>query len=117
MEQMTKQGVTVRQFDEFWAKHKPYLVELIKELIPTIDDDYRAFEYDDEYSTPGIQITISNNTACTTWSYQTGDNSYTGSCYGDPYWGVGAIYRDSNPEDVATELIDNLAQFTDFIEE
>lgn len=114
MEQMTKQGVTVTQFNEFWDKHEKYLVELIKELIPTIGDDYRAYEDDD---IPGIFITISNNANCTTWSYQTGDNSCTGSCYDDPYWGVGAIYRDSNPVEVANEIINNLAEFTEFIEE
>lgn len=98
--------MNTKTFDTFWDKNKPYLVRLVADLQREIDDNFRAYEDDDE---PGMYITISVNANCTTWSYQTGDNSYTGSCYGDPYWGVGAIYRDSDPAEVAQSLIDDLA--------
>jgi len=101
-----------KNFDDFWATTKPELVELIKGLIPTIEDDFRVSDDPDD-DTPGIQITISCNEDCTRWSYQTGDNSYTGSCYGDPYWGIGYIFRDSKPEDVASELIADLSNQID----
>jgi len=64
---------------------------LLLELQPTIDDDYRA-STDTEDDIPGMQVTIAT-TDGSDWAYQTGDNSYTGSCYHHPYWGVMYLYR------------------------
>jgi hypothetical protein len=87
--------------DEF----KAGLTALIAGLIPKIGDDYRASD-DPSDDVPGMQITIGADEDG--WSYQTGDNSYTGGAYGYQYWGLGAIYRDSDPAEVAEELLRDL---------
>ena len=91
----------------FLASLETELTALVACLQKEIGDDYRASE-DDE--TPSMQITIATNDAIDAWTYQTGDNSYTGGCYHFPHWGVGAIYRDSNPADVAKGLIADMLE-------
>lgn len=39
------------------------------------------------------------------WSYQTGDNSFTGGAYGQRYWGVVTLFRDSDPADLAADAV------------
>ena len=95
------------------------LSALVKAVKSDICDDYRAFD-DDEM--PGIQLTVAMNDD-KEWNYQTGDNSYMGSCYHFPYWAVVGVYRNSNSVELAheiqAELADNSAlamddsQFTD----
>jgi hypothetical protein len=87
--------------DEFKAE----LASLVRDLIPDIGDDYRASD-DPSDDTPGMQITIGAD--ANGWSYQTGDNSYTGGAYGYAYWGLGSIYRDSDPDDVAESMLSDL---------
>lgn len=86
---------------------------LIKELKSQIGDDYRASELDGEDSLPGMCVTIGFTAATEdddfSWSYQTGDNSYTGGAYSHKTWGVASIYRRSNSKDVARELCDDIA--------
>lgn len=79
------------------------LSALIRAIKKTIHNDYRAYEDDER---PGILLTI----GCSydkSWNYQTGDNSFTGGAYGHPYWGVGAIYRNSNSVELAKEIIED----------
>lgn len=71
-----------------------------------IGDECRAFEDD---MVPGVQLTVGMNDAGE-WSWQTGDNSYTGGAYGYPYWGVVGVYRRSNSRAVARDLQDQLAE-------
>lgn len=102
-----------KQFNEFKAKTLPELTTLLKELQKDIGNEYRASEdpFDD---TPAMQITISTNDDLSHWSYQTGDNSYSGSCYPDPYWGIGTLTRESNCNDLANELLESLAEVLPF---
>ena len=55
-----------------------------------------------------VQITVgftpASDDAEASWSYQTGDNSYTGGAYGHPFWGVVWISADSLPDEVASEI-------------
>jgi hypothetical protein len=44
------------------------------------------------------------------WSYQTGDNSYSGGAYGHPIWGVAYLTADSDPDSVANEILDELGE-------
>jgi len=44
------------------------------------------------------------------WSYQTGDNSYVGDCYGMPYWAVETIAPDSDVAELADSIIGQLAE-------
>lgn len=86
------------------------IVALIKSVRSDIDDEYRAFEDDEE---PGIQLTVGwsdkGSVDSPSWSYQTGDKSFSGGAYGFPHWGVVGVYRDSNVDDVADEILQQLA--------
>lgn len=90
---------------------------LLKSLKPDIADEYRASEDSDD-DTPGMQITIGFTPATEdsdeSWSYQTGDNSFTGGAYGHHFWGVVSLYRRSNCRElanqIAEEILDAIAQ-------
>jgi len=76
---------------------------LIKDCKAEIDDDCRASEDDDK---PGIQLTVGWDGQ--DWSYQTGDNSFTGGAYGYPYWAVVNVYRDTDASKLADEIQEQL---------
>ncbi len=78
--------------------------KLLKRVQKFIDDDSRASE-DDE--TPGISITIATTTG-ESWGYQTGDNSYSGAAYGYHHWSVQSIYRDTDYNQLAEEIVGEL---------
>lgn len=102
----------VKDFDDFWNENRPGLIATLKALIPDISDDMVDSENDDDI--PYMQITISISKDANTWSYQTGDNSFTGSCYGDPYWGIGYLTRECDIEILASELINSLYEVVEF---
>lgn len=81
---------------------------LLIHLKSTIQDDYRASEFDDEDSRPSMSVTIGAD-GRGRWNYQTGDNSYTGGAYGYPHWAVVTLDRRSNCTSVANEVLDQLA--------
>lgn len=91
---------------------KSVLVEwtrLLKSLKKDIGNDYRASDDPDD-ETPGMQVTFGvtiKEDGSLSWSYQTGDNSYTGGAYGHPYWGVVSLYRRSRSREVAEEAMDD----------
>lgn len=100
-------------FIEFWkTENENYqgLIQVIEHLKTEITDDMA----DSPEDTPNIQITISVNKDCSTWSYQSGDNSYSGSCYGDPSWGVDYITRDCDSKELANTLINDLTNQIEF---
>lgn len=98
-----------KQLDEML----PQWEELVKALIPQIADDYRASN-DPEDTEPGMCLTVGFTPATiekeASWSYQTGDNSYTGGAYGHPHWGVVSLYRDSDPAEVAADIADQIGE-------
>ena len=89
--------------------------ELLIALQGEIADDYRCTD-DPEDDQPGMCVTIGftpetpENSA--SWSYQTGDNSYTGGAYSHPHWAVVYLYRDSDcaglADDAASQIYDLL---------
>lgn len=88
------------------------ITELLEFLQTTIADDYRATD-DPEDNQPGMQVTIatdgdrdSSGQFSEPWTYQTGDNSFAGNCYGYQYWGVGYLYRDSDCKEIAADMIE-----------
>lgn len=92
------------------------MAALARDLIPTIGDDYRA-PYDAENDTPCMQVTIGvecPSADSMSWSYQTGDNSFTGGAYGYAHWGIGYLCRDTVPEDFAREIVSSLEENEDF---
>jgi hypothetical protein len=78
------------------------MVRLVAALIPEIGDDYRATDDPDD-NEPGMQLTIGAD--ADGWSYQTGDNSYTGGAYDYAYWAVVYLSRDSDPAKVADDIV------------
>jgi hypothetical protein len=96
--------MTKRVFDAFWAENKTGLVELLRSVQLDIEDGFGVEGIDG----PCVEITISVDADCTTWVYQTGDNSFTGACYHHPYWGVGYITRDDDSAEIAADLIHDL---------
>ena len=92
------------------------MVTLARDLIPVIEDDYRCSDDSDD-SEPGMQVTIGcecPSADSMSWSYQTGDNSFTGGAYGYAHWGIGYLYRDTIPEDFAAEIVGSLEENDDF---
>ena len=86
------------------------LYPLIRAVKQDISDEYRAYE-DDEM--PGIQLTIGWNESGD-WSFQTGDNSYSGGAYSYPHWAVIGVYRFTNCRDAAKDAIEQLAELASY---
>ena len=84
------------------------IASLLKSLKSQIADDYRCSDDPDD-KTPGMCVTVSTSDM-QSWNYQTGDNSYSGGCYGDPHWSVIYLYRRSNCSELATEAVNELAE-------
>ena len=104
----------------------PTITEIRARLVSLksdIGDDYRASDDSDD-TLPGMCVTI----GCTpgrwdkdsfpkefipcSWSYQTGDNSFTGGAYGHPDWAVVSLYRRSNCTELARDVINQLAELS-----
>jgi hypothetical protein len=83
------------------------IAALVRDVRAQIQPAYRASEDDTQ---PGIQLTVATDDAFSMWSFQTGDNSYTGGAYGLPHWAVVAVYRDSNSFDVARDIYQQLQE-------
>ena len=89
------------------TKHERQLQREIRTLLISlkrdIGDDYRCT--DD--NTPSMLVTVAT-TDGESWSYQTGDNSYTGGCYSHPHWSVIYLTRRSNCTELASSAVDEL---------
>ncbi len=85
--------------------------KLLKGLKTDIGDDYRATDDPDD-NAPGMCITIGYTPASEEksedWSYQTGDNSYSGGAYGHPYWAVVYLYRRRNCKALARDAAEQI---------
>lgn len=79
---------------------------LLIRLKREIGDDYRCSD-DPHDNTPGMPVTVAT-TDGESWSYQTGDNSYTGGCYSHPHWSLIYLYRRSNCTELAREAVEEL---------
>ena len=91
----------------------PQWRKLVESLIPEIADDYRATDDPDD-DVPGMCLTIGFTPETleedASWSYQTGDNSYSGGAYHHPHWAVIYLYRDSSAEELASEAAEQIAE-------
>ena len=86
------------------------LASLIKQLKPTIGDEYRASEFDSEDDPPSMLLTVGWSAESGDWSWQTGDNSYSGGAYHYPTWATVAIYRRSNSKELARDIQNQLSE-------
>jgi hypothetical protein len=82
------------------------LAALVRAVKRTIRDEYRADECEER---PSVSLTVGWKPSGA-WSYQTGDNSYTGGAYGYPHWGVVTVYRRSDSSAVARDIRYQLAE-------
>jgi hypothetical protein len=86
------------------------LSALIVHLKKYIDND--CIEDGDDH--PSIYLTVGWSSETGEWSYQTGDNSFTGGAYHYPHWGVVSIYRRSNSKELARDIQNQLADLADW---
>ena len=84
------------------------LSQLLVSLKSGILDDADFVKEGDDL--PSLDITVSSGQ--NGWNFQTGDNSYSGSCYGDPYWATASLYRRSNCREMAKDLIEQLRELS-----
>jgi hypothetical protein len=91
------------------------MVSLVTNLIPDISGDFRAPGCEDD-DVPSMQLTVGaqSDNEREGWSFQTGDNSYTGGAYSFPFWAVVTLDNDSNPEDVANDIMRQLIDNENF---
>ena len=87
--------------------NKGELYRLCLAVKKKIEDDYRAFDDDD---IPGIQLTVACDNKMKNWSWQTGDNSFSGGAYLFPNWAVVGVYRSSNCKDLADDILSQLIE-------
>lgn len=79
------------------------LTKLFVHLKTTIHDDYST-EGDEPGSPPSMEVTIGWTPETGNYSYQTGDNSFTGGAYGHPLWAVVYLTRRANSTELAREV-------------
>lgn len=88
------------------------ITKLLKALKHDVCDEYRCTD-DSNDNTPGMLVTVGatpDEDGNLSWSYQTGDNSYTGGAYGHRNWGIGYLYRRSNCKKVASDIVNEIAE-------
>lgn len=98
-----------QQIDELIPQWTRLFIDLKKQ----IGDEYRASDDPDD-NTPGMCVTIGftpeTEDKDASWSYQTGDNSFTGGAYSHPHWAVVSLYRRSNSRKIAEDCGDQIAE-------
>lgn len=77
-------------------------------LIGVIQGELGAYHLDE------MDLTIGWDPKTGEWSWQTGDNSFTGSAYLYPIWAVGTVDNETDPTEMADYLIDQLAEQTEY---
>ena len=58
--------------------------------------------------TEGLQLTVGYDPKSKEWDYQTGDNSYSGSVYCYPVWGVTTVFPRTKSKDLAKEIVNQI---------
>ena len=94
-----------KDFDALYTTIKPDLRILIRDLKKELSHISQPKDSDEP---PYIQLTISTDDDGDSWDYQTGDNCYSGACYGSPYQGSVYITADCIAEDAIDDLLSNL---------
>jgi hypothetical protein len=55
-----------------------------------------------------LDLTVGFDPKSKQWNYQTGDNSFHGSAYYYPVWGVTTIFPRSKSKDLARDIVDQI---------
>jgi hypothetical protein len=80
----------------------------LKALITANLDHWQSYiepATDDDDEVSYLDLTIGLSDAGDEWSYQTGDNSFSGGAYCFPNWAVISFATDSNVDDVVADLL------------
>ena len=88
------------------------ILALVVSCIKDIGDDYRSSGQDPDDDVPSMDLTVATNDKVTGWSFQTGDNSFTGGAYGLPHWAVVTLTRDCDPQSVVDDIFRQWAELT-----
>ena len=97
---------------------KREIAALITEL--KSNPSYRAYmlasdpdNYNNEGERRGLQLTVACNDEQTEWSWQSGDNSYTGGAYSFPHWAVVEIFARDKVSDIVNDIFSQWAELID----
>ena len=86
------------------------LAALIREIKKDVSPEFRASDDPDD-DTPAILLTVgADGKGRNSWSWQTGDNSYSGGAYGYRAWGLGYVTKTCNSREVAKGILDEIAE-------
>jgi hypothetical protein len=82
------------------------LVRTVKDYVPTksASDAKDYVDPLDPDGTPTITLTIGWSDKTDDWSYQTGDNSFTGGAYGYPIWAVVYVSLRCDSRELARDI-------------
>lgn len=89
------------------------LTDLINHLKTTISDEYRSTIQDSDDDTPTMDVTVGMNDSGE-YSWQTGDNSFTGSAYHFPHWAVIYLSSNDDTDDIVNDIVNQLAELSDY---
>ena len=104
-----REGTLIRSGVHKPGPNFPSVAELAS-LVSDVKKDIRdANEQDEEDDVPGIHLTVGAD-GKGKWSYQTGDNSYSGGAYGFRHWGQCDVYPGTNPREAAQEILGELRE-------
>jgi len=109
--QTVRQAAVARRQLKRLLKQLPSLRLSIYKLLVAIKKD-QCWEPSSDAEEPYIDFTIGCtfdfDEGCIIWSYQTGDNSFTGGAYGHPEWFTTSLLSRSSCMDLATGLISEI---------
>ena len=90
--------------------------KVLVELVQIIKKDVRKHgaqksEWDDDDADQTLTLTVgANGEGRNQWSFQTGDNSFTGGAYLYPHWAVVEVGERDNAGQVADDILDQLSE-------
>ena len=95
----------------FTTIESPDFSEQLINLVKHVQFDLLPYEDDEETGElihDWNDLTVGMNESGD-WDWQSGDNSYSGAAYFYPHWAVVSISAESNPEEIAEDIKDQLA--------
>jgi len=105
---MNSQDTEVKISDAVYEDLHKFIYKYLPEFKKDAQD---YFEPEHGYEVPELSITFSIDAYGKSWAYQTGDNSYTGSCYGHPHWAVTWIFLDTDAEELYEDVCTQLEEY------
>jgi len=94
----------IKDHCESWLELSDEVLSDLKEFLTLNLDSFKvdSLEYGE------LLLTVATNDDGDQWSYQTGDNSFTGGAYSLPHWATTYIDCDSTPETLLEDITEQL---------